>query len=144
MPTQGLGFAIPANVVRDSVAEFKKIAEKQPPPKQQTEERSTSNAERLFGLQLQDLTDDLTDALGYVRGRGVLIAAVEPDSPADDAGIERGLVIYRIGKYDVTSVKQVDQLLSQANSGTTADLTVGVVRSRGRGQRVETLSLVAR
>jgi serine protease Do len=144
VPTQGLGFAIPAKVVRDSVAEFKKIAEKQQPPKQPTEEGSTSNAERLFGLQLQDLTDDLTDALGYVRGRGVLIAAVEPDSPADDAGIERGLVIYRIGKYDVTSVKQVEQLLSQANSGTTADLTVGVVRSRGRGQRVETLSLVAR
>ena len=30
VPTQGLGFAIPADVVRDSVANFKKIAQKQP------------------------------------------------------------------------------------------------------------------
>src|SRR5438105_7849280 len=37
VPTQGLGFAIPANVVRESVAEFKKIADKQPPPKEQAE-----------------------------------------------------------------------------------------------------------
>ena len=63
----------------------------------------TSNAERLFGLQLQDLTPDLTDALGLAAGKGVLVSAVEPDSPADSVGIERGLVIYRVGKYDVRS-----------------------------------------
>jgi S1-C subfamily serine protease len=79
-----------------------------------------------------------------VRGRGVLVADIEPDSPADEAGIERGLVIYRIGKYDVNSLKQIEQLIAGVDSGTTVDLTVGVVRSRGRGQRVETLSLVAR
>jgi len=146
VPTQGLGFAIPAEVVRDSVAEFKKIADKQPEPKKQpaSEEASTSNAERLFGMQLQDLTDELTDALGYVRGRGVLIAAVEPDSPAQQAGIQRGLVVYRIGRYDVTSVKQVEELLSNVPSGTNVDVAAGVVRSRGRGQRVETLTLAAR
>ena len=59
-------------------------------------------------MQLQDLNEELTDALGYEPGHGVLISAVEPDSPADQAGIERGLVIYRIGKYDVNSVKQVE------------------------------------
>jgi S1-C subfamily serine protease len=145
VPTQGLGFAIPANVVRDSVAEFKKFADKQPPPKQEAAaDGSTSNAERLFGLQLQQLTDDLTDALGYLRGHGVLIAAVEPDSPADEAGIDRGLVLYRVGKYDVSSVKQVEQLLSRVNSGTSVDLTVGIVRARGRDQRVEAFSLIAR
>ena len=50
----------------------------------------------LAGLQLQDLTADLTDALGLVAGRGVLISGVEPGSPADESGIERGLVIYKI------------------------------------------------
>ena len=29
-------------------------------------------------MQLQNLTPDLTDALGYVPGKGVLISAVEP------------------------------------------------------------------
>src|SRR5436189_3116604 len=94
VPTQGRGFAIPADVVRDSVSRFKKIAQKLPAPKQEpSSETSTSNAERLFGMQVQDLSGELSDALGYAHSRGVLITAVEPGSPADEAGIERGLVI---------------------------------------------------
>src|SRR2546425_1297013 len=135
IPTQGLGFAVPAEVVRDSVAQFKKVAEKQPEPKKQlaANETSTSLAERLFGMQLQDLSGELTDALGYARGRGVLISAVEPNSPADQAGIERGLVIYRVGKQDVNSMRQVENLLGAARSGTSVDFTVGVVRADGGG-----------
>src|SRR5215471_6727789 len=130
VPTQGLGFAIPADVVRDSVMKFKVFAEKHPgqkiPPT--TEETSTTNAERLFGMQLQDLTQELTDALGYQPGRGVLISSVESDSPAEQAGIERGLVIYRIGKHVVNSAKEADTLLARAPRGTSVDFAVGVVR----------------
>src|SRR6476660_382354 len=80
VPTQGLGFAIPADAVRESVARFKRVAQKQPEEKKQpaTSEMSTANAERLFGMQLQDLSEELTDALGYARGHGVLITAIEP------------------------------------------------------------------
>ncbi len=146
VPTQGLGFAIPADVVRDSVKNFKPFAEKHPGGKNQpaAEETSTSNAERMFGMQLQDLNEELTDALGYEPGRGVLISAVEPNSPADQAGIERGLVIYRVGKHDVSSIKDVENLLGRANSGTSVDFAVGVVRAGGAGQRVETVTLAAR
>src|SRR6266581_3499361 len=113
IPTQGLGFAIPADVVRDSVSRFKKIAQKQPANKQQpSSETSTLNAERLFGMQVQDLSRELSDALGYAHSRGVLITAVEPGSPADEAGVERGLVIYRVDKQDVNSVKQIENLLA--------------------------------
>src|SRR5438067_3452962 len=71
VPTQGMGFAIPADVVRESVDRFKKIAQKQPKPKNQpasAADTSGSNAEKLFGLQLQDLNQELSDALGYLRG----------------------------------------------------------------------------
>src|SRR6185295_4106405 len=83
VPTQGLGFAVPANIVRDTVNEFKKVAQKQKPGKKPdvADNVSSNNAERLLGIQLQDLTDDLTEALGYAAGRGVLISAIEPDSP---------------------------------------------------------------
>ncbi|MDQ2824189.1 MAG: trypsin-like peptidase domain-containing protein [Verrucomicrobiota bacterium] len=146
VPTQGLGFALPADVVRDSVANFKKIALKQPVAKIPStgNETSTSQAERLFGIQLQDLTDELTAALGYARGRGVLVSGVESDGPADQAGIQRGLVIYRVGKYDVNSVKQIESLLSRASSGTSVDFTVGIIRDGGGGQRTETVTLGAR
>ena len=145
VPTQGLGFAIPAETVRASVERFRKIAA-QPPATRDTAESdaSASRAEQLFGLQLQDLTEELTTALGYAAGRGVLVSAVEPDSPAAEAGLQRGLVIYRIGQYDVTSVKQVESLLARAGNGASVDLAVGVVRADGGGQRVETVTLTAR
>jgi len=146
VPTQGLGFAIPADVVRDSVKNFKTFAEKHPAGKIQSaaDETSTSNAERMFGMQLQDLNEELTDALGYEPGHGVLISAVEPDSPADQAGIERGLIIYRVGKHDANSVKDIENLLGRASSGTSVDFTVGVIRAGGAGKRLETVTLAAR
>jgi S1-C subfamily serine protease len=146
VPTQGLGFAIPADVVRDSVARFKKFAQKQPEGKEQpvTSEASTSNAERLFGMQLQDLSEELTDALGYARGHGVLITAVEPGSPADDAGVQRGLVIYRVGKSEVNSVKQVEDLLGTVQSGTSVEFAIGVIQAGGQTQQIARLTMAGR
>jgi serine protease Do len=144
VPTQGMGFAIPADVVRDSVKNFKAFAEKHPSGKSSPIVQETNYSESLFGMQIQDLTQELTDALGYQPGRGVLISGVEADSPADDAGIKRGLVIYRVGKHDVNSVKEIENLLGRANSGMSVDFTVGVVRAGGAGQRVETVTLAAR
>jgi len=144
VPTQGLGFAIPADVVRDSVKNFKSFAEKHPGGKTSPAAEETNNAQRMFGMQLQDLNEELTDALGYEPGHGVLISAVEPNSPADQAGIERGLVIYRVGQHDVNSVKDVENLLGRASGGNSVDFTVGVVRAGAAGQRVETVTLAAR
>jgi serine protease Do len=145
VPTQGLGFAIPADVVRDSVSRFKKIAQKQPAIKQQpSSEISTSNAERLFGMQVQDLSRELSDALGYAHSRGVLITAVEPGSPADEAGVERGLVIYRVGQEDVNSVKQIENLLGRIQSGTSVNFVIGVIHAAGQVRQVATLTMAAR
>src|SRR5438132_1348265 len=143
VPTQGLGFAIPADVVRDSVKNFKAFAEKHPGGKNQpaANETSTSSAERMFGMQLQDLNEELTDALGYEPGHGVLISGIEPNSPADQAGIERGLVIYRGGKPDVNSGKEIENLIGRARSGASVDFVIGVVRAGGGGQRVVTVRL---
>jgi S1-C subfamily serine protease len=116
------------------------MTSKQPTPK----ETSTSNAERLFGMQLQDLSEELLDALGYARRRGVLITAVEPGSPAEEAGIERGLVIYRVAKYEVNSVKQVEDLLGQAQSGARVNFAIGVIRAGGQAEQVQTLTMAAR
>ncbi len=147
VPTQGMGFAIPADVVRDSVNRFKKVAQKQATPKNQpavTADTSVSNAEKLFGLQLQDLNQELSDALGYIRGRGVLITAVEPDSPADEAGLERGLVIYRAGNSETNSVRQVEELFRSVQSGTKLEFTVGAIRTGRQSRQLATLSMTAR
>jgi len=146
VPTQGLGFAIPAEVVRDSINRFKKTAQIQPTTKSTTATSGTSisSAEKFFGIQLQNLSQELSDVLGYASGRGVLVAAVEPGSPANEAGIERGMVIYRIGKSQVSSVQQVEELLRSAESGATLEFIVGIIRADGQNREVATVSLTAR
>jgi len=145
VPTQGLGFAIPADTVREAVKGFKAVAQKQPSPQASpsSNQPAVANADRLFGMQLQDLTTELTDALGLLHGRGVLVSAVEPGSPAAEIGIERGLVIYRLARRDVNSVKSVENLLARVQSGMTVDFTVGLARSDGERQ-IQTVSLTAR
>ncbi len=146
VPTQGVGFAIPAETVRETVKQFKAVAQKQPSPQPERApptQTSAPNAERLFGMQLQDLSEELTDALGLIPRRGVLISAVEPNSPAEEAGVERGLVIYRVGRHDVNSVRALEAWLTRARSGSTVDFTVGLARSDGERQ-IQTVSLTAR
>ncbi|MGE5209178.1 MAG: trypsin-like peptidase domain-containing protein [Alphaproteobacteria bacterium] len=146
VPTQGLGFAIPADVVRESVTRFKQLAAKQ--GKSQSalapDDSSGARIEKLFGMQLQELTQELSDALGYLRGRGVLITAVEPDSPADDAGIKRGMVIYRVNRSMVSSMRQVEEALRGAERGESVEFTVGIIRARGENHELATVTLTAR
>ena len=143
VPTQGLGFAIPAEIVREKVEEFKKIAAGQKVAKKS---EAKSNARKFFGLQLQDLTAELSETLGYEPGSGVLIAEVEPRSPAENAGLKQGLVIYQIGRYPVASARQIEELLTPIDTGSVVDFSVGVIR-RLRGQNVrqiQTVSLTAK
>lgn len=145
VPTQGIGFAIPGEIVREKIAEFREIARQQKTTKRRAAE-STSLARRFFGLHLQDLTEELSESLGYTPGSGVLVADVDPGSVAEESGIKRGLVIYKVGRYEVTASKQVEELLEPISSGSQVDFTVGVVRrARGIAQRqLQSVTLSAR
>jgi len=133
VPTQGLGFAIPAKAVKDKVADFQKFAAGQKPPQPKPQR---SRAQEFFGLQLQDLTPELADTMGYDRDAGVVIADVEKGSPAERAGFKRGLVISMLGRYRVSSSKQVEDLLEPVSTGSVVDFTVGLVRTIGRREFV--------
>ena len=141
VPTQGIGFAISAATVAEKVEEFKRESEN--PSKSSN---LLSAAKRRLGLTLQELTGDLSDALGVAPGAGVLISDVESGSPAERGGLRRGLVVYRLGRYEVNSPRQVEDLLRQAKKETTVDLGVGSVRRVGGRllQQIETVTLTAR
>ncbi len=152
-PTQGLGFAIPAGAVAEKVAEFKAVladpsagvAKRGPTP---AGTAGSPSARRLFGLQLQTLTQELADAFGVRGTTGVLVADVERGSPAQEAGIRQGMVIYKVGTYDIDGPAKVEALLRDVEGGTSVDFTIGTGSyaqryARGR-QQVGTVTLVAR
>jgi len=58
-----------------------------------------------FGMSLQDLTKELAQQFDLPISEGVLVAAVEPGSPADKAGIRRGSVIREVNRTEVKTVE---------------------------------------
>ena len=145
VPTQGIGFAIPGSVVAAKVEQFKQQPRNVAGAGGGDGDLSTLSR-KYFGLTLQQLTPELSDALGVDEGTGVLISDVEQGSPADRAGLKRGLVIYRVGRYAVNSPNQLEDLLQKANRGTVADFEVGIIRQVGGHalQQIQTVSLKAR
>jgi serine protease Do len=74
---------------------------------------SPSGESGLAGLAVQELDRDAIRELGLKSGtKGVVVADVEPDSPAERAGLVRGDVIREINRQPVQSVKDFERLAS--------------------------------
>jgi serine protease Do len=59
-----------------------------------------------LGLEVSDLSAEKAAAAGLKPNEGVLITAVNPDSPAFEKGLHEGMVILKVGKSDVKSVDE--------------------------------------
>lgn len=67
------------------------------------------------GLQVTDLTSDMAEQLGFkAKAAGALITKVESDSPAEDAGLTRGLLITKVDKQPVHSAKDLKNYMDKA------------------------------
>ena len=142
VPTQGIAFAIPARTVAEKVEQFKRDAQN---PVKAAGDPSQA-AQRRLGVSLQELTPDLSDALGAPGGTGVLISDVEAQSPAAKSGLRRGLVVYKVGRYEVNSPAEVEALLQRAKRGALVDLGVGSIQRVGDRtlRQIQTVSVTAR
>ena len=84
--SQGVGFAIPANMVRTVV---------------QGAETGGEVLRPWFGASGQNVTRELAESLSLPRPAGVLVNNVYPHSPADEAGIKSGDVVIRVNGREV-------------------------------------------
>ncbi len=81
--------------------------------------RDGGQEEQVFqklGMSLQDLTSDLAQQLGYTIDQGVLIAGIEPGSPAALARIPIGSLIEEVNHIPVRTVKELEQVLAKNSS----------------------------
>jgi Do/DeqQ family serine protease len=110
--SQGVGFAIPANMVRVVVASAKggSGAVKRP----------------WLGAKLQAVTTDIADSMGLKRPAGALVASVVQGGPAARAGLKAGDVILTVVDQPVDDVNAFDyRFATQPLGGTTK---LGVLR----------------
>jgi len=77
----GIGFAVPANMARAVMDQL---------------ERHGEVRRGRLGVSIQDLTPDIASALSLEVDRGAVISAVEPGSPAAEAGIRAGDVVVEL------------------------------------------------
>ncbi|MBE5997105.1 MAG: PDZ domain-containing protein [Lachnospiraceae bacterium] len=75
-----------------------------------------------LGIVGEDVTSRLSASFSIPVG--IYVTEVAPDSPAFDAGIQRGDIICRIGETPVTEMAALGSLLNNGMAGTTQTVTV--------------------
>lgn len=80
-----------------------------------------------LGVEVQTLSDQLGDYFG-VKGGGVLVSTVRPDSPAAKAGVKAGDVITTVNGTAVRDAGELAEEIGRAAAKT--DVTLGITRDR--------------
>lgn len=106
---EGLGFAVPATTVRSVVPQL-------------LEEGAVAHP--YLGLRGATLTRQAAERFGFDRHRGVVVAGVDPDGPAADAGIRAGDLIVEVASEDVEELGDLLTELRRHSPGDTVPVTV--------------------
>ncbi len=70
-----------------------------------------------LGVEIEDLTSETAKAFGYPAStRGVVVTQVQPDSPAAEAGLRRGMLLVKIDKKRVADANAVRETVAKAKT----------------------------
>jgi S1-C subfamily serine protease len=108
--SNGIGFAIPANLVKVFIAA--------------AEGGQPGFTRPYIGAAFEAVTSDMAEALGLKVARGALVTKVTPESPAATAGLKPGDVVVAVNGHGVEHPDALGYRLTTAGLGTTVKLTV--------------------
>lgn len=117
--TEGIGFAIPVDLVRGVVEQIKEHGRV---------------IRGYLGMRPDDMTSAERRSLGLEDNIGILVSEVYAGGPADRAGLERGDVILTINGEPILSQRQALLISASANPGD--EVAVAYLRD---GERVQTM-----
>jgi serine protease Do len=103
----GIGFAIPANLVKDIVAQLK----------------DQGNVERgWLGVKIQAVSPEIAQAVGLESAKGALVSGITADSPAAKADLRQGDVILSYDGKAVKKMRNLPRLVAGTRAGETAKI----------------------
>jgi serine protease Do len=105
----GLSFAIPIDAamkIKDDLVKYGKV-----------------NRGRI-GVTIQGVNKDLADSFGLAKPQGALVAAVEPGSPADKAGLKAGDVILSVDGKAIDQSIELPRIVGETRPGTVLGMKV--------------------
>lgn len=107
--SEGIGFAIPSNVVRSVVRQL----------------RTDGHVHRgQIGVHAQTITPTLAAGLDLSRDWGVVLGDVEPDSPADKAGLKVGDIVLALDGRVMEDARELEVALYRRALGEKVDIEV--------------------
>ena len=77
-----------------------------------------------LGVHIQPVTKDIAASLGLEGAEGAIVARVQPESPAAEAGLEQGDVITAVNQAPIEDSRALSQRIAAIDAGTSATLTV--------------------
>ena len=105
----GIGFAIPINMVRQVVEQLIEFGEVR---------------RGRLGISIQSLSRELAEAFNIPSNKGVVIANVDKDSPAEKAGIKTGDVLIEVNSRQVANASELRNIIGLLRVGVDVELTV--------------------
>jgi serine protease Do len=83
-----------------------------------TENNGNTNETMSFdelGIEVKELTPELSKQLGLKDAKGVVVGTVKPGSPAAEAGLSEGMVVESVNKHHVTSPEQFKEAMKHVS-----------------------------
>jgi serine protease Do len=121
VPTgQGIGFAIPINLAKEVLTQLREKG------------RMTRG---FLGVQVQQVAPELARSSGLEQPRGALVAYVQPDSPGERAGIQKGDVIVEFNGRTIADMHELPRLVANTPPGSAAGVRL-IRQGRERTVRV--------
>jgi serine protease Do len=120
-----IGFAIPGERVRAFAEDAVAIAEGRkpaPPPVS-----LTKIIQDRLGMSVQQLDADLAATFNFRPGSGLIVVRVDPGGPADQAGIQRGMLVTGIGPRRVRTEDDLPRTLQRLKAGEQIKITLSLL-----------------
>ncbi len=112
------GTTIQLGVVRDGKNQTIPVTLEPMGKKEGEVSASAENGKPRWGLGLSDLTPDVRQEVQAPQDiHGAVVGSVQPGSPADNAGIQRGDIIVSVNRKPVSSAADASQILKGIPSG---------------------------